>query len=72
MALASTKEKKITIVYEIVVDIQKMVSDVIPLLFTQDKITYIYLNSYFTYHYLSMHCGLKLTNIFLVELMQLS
>ena len=39
MALASTKEKEITFTYEIVANIQKMISFVymIPLLFTQEK-----------------------------------
>ena len=72
IALAATEEKENTVTYGIVVDISKMVSYVymIPLIFTQGKkITYIYLISYFTYHYLSMHFGLKLTNIFLLEWM---
>ena len=39
MALATTKEKEITVTYEIVADKQKMVSYVylIPLIFTQEK-----------------------------------
>ena len=48
MALASTKEKEITVTYEVVVDTPKMVSYVyvIPLLFTQEK------NCIHLYHFL--------------------
>ena len=74
MELAATEEKEITVTYEIVADIPKMISYVYMNLFfsLKRKITYIYIISYFTYHYLSMHCDLKVTNIFLVEWMHLS
>ena len=74
MELAATEEKEITVTYEIVADIPKMISYVYMNLFfsLKRKIAYIYIISYFTYHYLSMHCDLKVTNIFLVEWMHLS